>query len=174
MKVILTTKNLGKTEAVKKVIDELFPGSEVIGIKVDSGVSATPMSDDEGIKGALNRIKNAKKEIPDADMYLGLEGILMTNSYGSFICGWAVVDFVTKNRLGLGCGARVKLPDKIKVDNYEELSQIIKNKYPSEQTEKMHLIAANGVISNGLYTRIHNFTDALHSAFGYILNDANW
>ncbi len=98
----------------------------------------------------------------------------MSNNHGSFICGWAVVDFVAKNRVGIGCGARVKLPENISVKSYEELSQIIKNKYPSRLTEKMPLIAANGVISNGLYTRIDNFTDALHCAFGYILNEANW
>ncbi len=33
-----------------------------------------PMSDAETLMGATNRANNAKKEVPDADYWVGLEG----------------------------------------------------------------------------------------------------
>ncbi len=176
LRIVITSTNIGKITATKKVLAEIFKNYQLIPIEVNSGVSKTPLSEEEGIRGCLQRIANAKKIIHDADIYLGLEGVISKNEFGSFICGWAVVDYVKIDRMGMGCGAKVQLPEIYakKINDYDELSEVIKKEYPSGMVEKMREIGANGVITNGLYTRVDNFTDALHSAFGYIQNDANW
>jgi non-canonical (house-cleaning) NTP pyrophosphatase len=93
-----------------------------------------------------------------------------------FICGWAVVDFVKLQRQGIGCSAKVKVPDFISKDvgDYKELSDIVKRNYPSDLIDQMSEIASNGVISGGKYTRVDAFQDALVCAVGYVQNESNW
>jgi len=54
----------------------MFPDEEftVEGVSVPSGVSDQPSSDDETYEGACNRVANARKQVPAADFWVGLEG----------------------------------------------------------------------------------------------------
>lgn len=176
MKVVITSKNPGKNKAARIALERLLGDVDIVSVDADSGVSNTPISDEEGIQGCLNRIIDGKKQVEDADVYIGLEGIISKNKFGMFICGWAVVDFVKLEKQGIGCSAKVKVPDFISKDvaDYKELSDIIKQNYPSDLIDKMPEIASNGVISGGKYTRVNAFQDALACAVGYIQNDSNW
>ncbi|MEA2056780.1 MAG: DUF84 family protein, partial [Patescibacteria group bacterium] len=68
MKIVLTSTNLAKKTAAQKILNKYFNNFKLECIKVDSGVSNTPTTDEEGILGAKNRIKNAQKQISDADI----------------------------------------------------------------------------------------------------------
>ena len=175
MKIILTSTNRAKLKATEKVANKLFTGATVVPLKVKTGVSNTPLTDDEGIEGALNRIKSAKKINGAADLYIGLEGTLTKNTYGSFICGWAVVESAN-NRQAFGCSAKVQLPSFIVdgVDSFKELSEEVKDKYPSDLVKEMPAIGSNGIITNHIYTRVDEFEDALLCALGYMSNEINY
>lgn len=175
MKIILTTTNKAKKEALDKTLEKLAINAEVISIKVDTGVSNTPITDEEGIKGALNRIENAKKIVGDGDMYIGLEGIITTNDYGTFICGWSVIE-TQDGRRSMGCSSKVELPEKIakNISDFKELADEVKSSYPSELIEEMDLLGSNGVITSKLYTRVDEFEDSLMCAFGYLQNKVNY
>ena len=76
LRVIVTSHNPVKIMAVKEAFAVQFPGREVEieALSVDSGVAEQPMSDAETRQGALNRVRNARNEAPDADFWVGLEG----------------------------------------------------------------------------------------------------
>lgn len=175
MKIILTSTNDAKQAATKKVADALFGDATILALKVETGVSTTPTTDDEGILGALNRIHEARKIDPSGDLYIGLEGILTTNTYGSFICGWAVVESKDGKR-AYGSSGKVQLPPSITahVKDFKELSDEVKERYPSDLVHKMSEVGSNGVITNCRYTRVDEFEDALMCALGYFSNPTNY
>lgn len=98
--------------------------------------------------------------------YIGLEGIITRNSYGTFICGWCVILYHSKR--GIGCSAKVQLPDSIAryVSSFKELSALVKEVYPSSLTSNIDVIGTNGIITNRGYTRVDEFVDAIKCASG--------
>ena len=76
MKVIVASQNPVKIEAVKAGFEEMFSTQsfDFEGVKVPSGVSDQPMTNEETLQGAMNRAHNARKETPDADFWVGVEG----------------------------------------------------------------------------------------------------
>jgi len=174
MEFVLSSTNIAKRNATEKTLKKFYPEAKLTCIDVDSGVSKTPVNDDEGILGCLNRIEQAKKKMPDAYCYIGLEGIITKNSYGTFICGWCVVEM--NNIKGMGCSAKVEIPRYIadKITSFGELSSLVKNTYKSELVNRLDEIGTNGVITNLGYTRVDEFEDALNCAFGYISNSNNY
>lgn len=175
MKIILTSTNEAKIEATKKTARNFFGQAEIVALKVETGVSNTPLTDEEGILGALNRIKEARKIDSSADLYVGLEGILTRNKYGVFICGWAVVES-QDNKRAYGCSGKVELPPFIasNVKDFNELSEKVKKEYPSKLIEEIATIGSNGIITDHSYTRVDEFEDALMCAFGYMNNETNY
>lgn len=59
MKILVASTNPVKIEAVRRVAQDIWPDSEVVGVQTESGVSAQPMSDNETKQGSINRAKNA-------------------------------------------------------------------------------------------------------------------
>ena len=78
MKIIIGSKNPAKITAVKNVF--LMKG-EFVSLDIPSGVSEQPFSDEETIKGAINRAVGALKQ-GNGDIGIGLEGGVQETSYG--------------------------------------------------------------------------------------------
>jgi inosine/xanthosine triphosphatase len=76
MRIIVGSKNPAKIAAVKQAFAKTFPETEfqIEGYSVNSGVSDQPMDDHETLLGAGNRAESCRKEVPDADFWIGLEG----------------------------------------------------------------------------------------------------
>lgn len=110
MKVAVGSTNPVKIQAVSKAFKKVWPKKkwEVIGIKVPSGISDQPMSDEESIKGATNRARRAIKKL-NADYGVGLEGGIHKIGKKWFDCGWMVV-IDKKGGLGIGSSARIETP----------------------------------------------------------------
>jgi inosine/xanthosine triphosphatase len=75
-KVIIASKNPVKINAVQLGFEKVFPDQkfEFLGVSVPSGVPDQPLSNEETLRGAINRVNNAQTEITDANYYVGLEG----------------------------------------------------------------------------------------------------
>lgn len=75
-RIIVSSFNPVKSDAVEKGFNRMFPhkNHEIVQIAVESGVSDQPMTDLESRKGALNRALNARKQAPDGDFWVGVEG----------------------------------------------------------------------------------------------------
>lgn len=164
---VLSSTNEAKRQATEALLHQVYGDDfQLKCVSVDSGVSETPTNDDDGIKGCLGRITNAELAVPGNDGYFGLEGIITTNSYGTFLCGWAVLK-LADGRIGYGCSAKVHLPDELMKDfsSFKKLSDMTAAAYPG-RADSLPVLGTNGVITDGMYTRVDEFTDALRCALG--------
>lgn len=96
MKIAVGSQNPVKIKAVRLAFQTIWPDKqwEVLSTEVTSGVAAQPMSDEEAIRGARNRAKEAINKL-SSDWGVGLEGGLQCVAGKYFTCGWAVI--VDKN-----------------------------------------------------------------------------
>lgn len=82
--------NRVKREAVVEVCRELFGDVTVRQHRIDSGVSHTPSTDEEMLRGAARRAEGAF-QASRADLGIGLEGGIAPGPYGPLLKGWVVV-----------------------------------------------------------------------------------
>ena len=73
---VVASANPVKIEALSLALRRLLPQQtwEVQGRDLPSGVADQPMSDAETLQGALNRARRARQAVPQAQLWLGLEG----------------------------------------------------------------------------------------------------
>lgn len=73
---VVASANPVKIEALRLALKRLLPQQtwEVQGRDLPSGVADQPMSDAETLRGALNRARRARQAVPQAQLWLGLEG----------------------------------------------------------------------------------------------------
>lgn len=163
--IVVCSKNKAKNDAVKNVVQQYFENFEIKSLETKSGVLETPIGDEEGIKGCLNRIKDAINQEQNGDLYIAMEGILTTTNYGTFICGWTVIYNSISDEYYYGCSAKVKIPDEIisKVDKTKRLSDVVA-KFVGNTDEEISKIGTNGVLTNGTYTRTDEFIDSVSCA----------
>ncbi|MCR9066363.1 MAG: inosine/xanthosine triphosphatase [Cytophagales bacterium] len=113
MQIIVASKNPVKIEAASKGFQLQFPDStiQVKGLSVPSGVPDQPIGSDETYQGALNRVMNAKKEFPQADYWIGIEGGNILHDKEMEAMAWVVV--ASKEKTGKARTAGFFLPKKI-------------------------------------------------------------
>lgn len=104
-KIIVASKNPVKINAVKTGFDKVFPKLtfEIAGLSVSSDVSDQPMSDEETLKGAINRAKNAEEKYKDAEYWVGIEGGIEKKGADMMAFAWVVIlsnDTIGKARTG--------------------------------------------------------------------------
>lgn len=161
-RIIICSKNLAKNNAVKNVMKDFFEEFEIISLETKSGVSETPIGDEEGITGCVNRIKDARKQEETGDLYVAMEGILSKTTYGTFLCGWTVIYNKKDDEYYYGCSAKVKVPDEIieKTAKTQRLSDVVAEIVGSTGDE-ISKIGTNGILTNGSYTRTDEFMDSV-------------
>jgi inosine/xanthosine triphosphatase len=153
MKIIIGSNNPAKIEAVKHA----FKGNyDFLSVNAFSGVSEMPFSDEETIKGAINRAENALK-IGHGDIGIGLEGGVQETSYGLLLCNWGALASNEHPPIIAG-GARILLPEEIaiRLRNGEELGPVM-----DEYTKKQNIRkkeGAVGIFTNGKIDRVEMFT----------------
>lgn len=193
LQIILSSTNSAKKSAVINFFKNQKLEFELLCLDVESGVNKTPNSDEEGIIGCQNRIKNAQIEfeklkklgefefeiyktkteiknekLAQSVVFIGMEGIINVNKFGTFLGGWVCLEIDGIEYFG--SSARCQLPEKIaqNATNFRELSQTVKKIY-SEITNVDKLvdqIGTNGLLTGELYTRIQEFEDALRCSWG--------
>jgi inosine/xanthosine triphosphatase len=168
MKIVICTLNKAKNNAVKNVIDHIWTGIDYVSISSESGVSDQPLSDNEGIQGAINRAKFGLESVTDAEYSIGLEGTVDETEYGMFLNGWAAV-MHKSGEVGLGCSGKVELPYYIaeELKQGKELGPLIQEMMNDDSIR--NTIGTNGVLTKGLYGRTKEFQDAVSCALSRFL-----
>jgi len=102
---VIASTNPVKIQAAVDGFQRLFPGSElnVIAAAVPSNVAHQPMSDEETLRGALNRSARAQAAQPQADYWIGIEGGVQPIGQELIAFAWIVVrsrELIGKGRTG--------------------------------------------------------------------------
>ena len=161
-KIIVCSKNKAKNAAVENVIKDYIENYEIVSIDTKSGVSETPIGDEEGITGCINRIKDAQTKIADGNFYIAMEGILTKTFNETFLCGWTIIYDNDANTYLYGCSAKINVPKDI-IENLskdERLSDVVAN-YMGSTEEEVRNYGTNGMLTHGSYTRTDEFTDSV-------------
>jgi len=167
--VCVGSKNPSKIEATKRAFKRIFGERvRVYSIKVNSGVSVQPLSDEEMVKGAINRAKKAFNAF-SVDFGIGLEGGVVKYSFGVFVKGWAAV--YNGLRVSIASSVALPLPEYIwgllisgKARELEEIMERL-----SGIRNIGDSIGAIGFLTQGKYDRIRAFEDAIICAMAPFL-----
>ncbi len=169
MLIAIGSKNPAKLKAAKLALKKLFPKAEIIAVDVRSNVSTQPKSDEESIKGAINRAKLALKKT-NADFAIGMEGGMHKIGKNYFESGWIAV--IDKNgKIGLGSSARWQVSQKISKPllKGKELAEVI-----NELTARDNVHIKEGVmglITNGHLPRHISYSHGILFAFAPFISD---
>ena len=162
IKIVVCSKNKAKNTAVENVIKQFFKEYDIYSLDTNSGVSETPIGDEEGITGCKNRIEDAKRQINDANLYISMEGILTETFNEKFLCGWTTIYNKDTDEYLYGCSAKIHIPKDIikNLSKDERLSDLVAN-YMNSTEEEVRNYGTNGMLTNGCYTRTDEFTDSV-------------
>lgn len=162
MKIVIGTNNPAKIQAVKAV----FSGyeAEYFNLNVASGVSDQPFSDEETMKGAINRAIAALNQ-GEGDIGIGLEGGVQQHEHGLFLCNWGALAVKGEPPIIAG-GAKIPLPNGIakRLIAGEELGPVMDDYTQKENIRKQE--GAIGVFTNGRVDRAEMFTHVMKLLVG--------
>lgn len=98
--IVIASRNPVKVEAALRGFRKMFPDLifHTVPVSVPSGVADQPMTDQETLEGALNRVNNAHTAHPKADYWIGIEGGVEAHAGELTAFAWVVV------RSGSGIG----------------------------------------------------------------------
>lgn len=167
-KISVGSKNPVKITAVENVVKKIWPNAEIMATEVSHGISEQPTSDDEAIKGATNRAELSLQKT-GADLGVGLEGCTVDTKYGMFLSGW-VVAVDKKGKVGIGCGGRLLLPEKVasEVRRGKEVGPVM-DKFIGDDNIKQKQ-GAVGILTNNLLPRTASFEKSIIFALAKFIN----
>lgn len=115
MKVILASKSPIKELAARVACRAVFPGEsiDIVSLQVPSGVSKQP----EGIEvwnGAVERLWNAQRRHPEADLWISMEGGIFRGRLRVYSKGWILAsDQEDRNFVGSAETAGFEIPRRV-------------------------------------------------------------
>jgi inosine/xanthosine triphosphatase len=113
-KVIVASTNPVKISTTENGFAKMFPGEtfKVQGISAPSEVSDQPMSNNETLRGAMNRVNNVSNLGTEADYWVGIEGGLEEADGELEAFAWVVVKS-KDGKMGKGRTGSFFLPEKV-------------------------------------------------------------
>lgn len=159
--VVIASNSIPKTKATREGFAQLLPGSyDFQGISVPSHVAEQPFSDEETLLGATNRARNAQKELPDANFWVGIEGGVEPRDGSIFNFAWIVV-IGKDGKLGRARTAGYFLPEK----TCELLRQGVELGHADDQifgqTNSKNKKGSVGILTDGVVDRADFYTQAV-------------
>ena len=102
-----------KIQSALNGLRRMFPADTFLGkgVAVPSRVSAQPMSDDETLRGALNRAEAVHRAVPPADFWVGLEAGCDRIGDSLQLFAWVVV--ISADRVSRARTATLPLPTEV-------------------------------------------------------------
>ncbi|MCM3708652.1 MULTISPECIES: DUF84 family protein [Cytobacillus] len=162
MKILIGSKNPAKISAVQAAFSEYE--AVIMSEDVPSGVADQPFSDEETIKGAINRAYGAL-EISEGQIGIGLEGGVQKTEYGLFLCNWGALAEKGQPPIIAG-GARIPLPVAVaeRLLAGEELGPIMDDYAQKANVRKNE--GAVGIFTSGQIDRAAMFSHVMKLLIG--------
>ncbi|WP_335871311.1 DUF84 family protein [Bacillus sp. 2205SS5-2] len=164
MKIAIGSKNPAKVKAVEEAFRENGRVYELVSIQTNSGVNDQPLTDEETLKGAINRAERARLAT-ESTIGIGLEGGVTETIAGLALCNWGVLSMENESPIIAG-GARFLLPEEMstRLRQGEELGPIMDEYCQTKDVSKKE--GAVGVFSNGKISRQQMFEHVLNLLIG--------
>lgn len=162
MKAYIGSKNIVKINATSEVLTPY--GFEVIGLEVESLVSAQPKSDIETINGARNRALG----LPKDGLRIGLEAGVETLNDTLYLTNWGVLITLDDEEIVAG-GTRIPLPNEIKnlIEKGYELSDAMELYFKTKDIK--HKTGTIGYFTCDMVKRVDIFTHIVKLLYGEYL-----
>jgi inosine/xanthosine triphosphatase len=170
-KVIVGSTNPVKIAATKQAFEKMFPNEdfEVEGISVSSGVSDQPMNEKEFLQGAKNRADAVRRERPDADYWVGLEGGVEDTENGMECWAWMVIKSETQT--GIGSTGKFILPPKSAELIHQGMELGHATDFLHDKTNSKHGSGTTGVLTNNVLDRTDYYIHGLLLALIPFINE---
>lgn len=156
IKVIVTSLNPAKIKAVEAAFLDVFPSlaMQFEGIAVNSRVSDQPMSSEETLQGAQNRIQHAKSLI-QAEFYVSIEAGIDDG----LTFAWMLVE--SKQQVGRARSASLPLPPAVlqQLAQGKELGDVMDALFATQNIKQQG--GAIGLLTQHLLTRSSVYHQAL-------------
>jgi inosine/xanthosine triphosphatase len=159
--IVVASTNPVKMNAALDGFIRMFPNEqwEVSGVKVPSGVSEQPMSDEETRQGAINRAENASKE-KEGDFWVGIEGGVEDHPEGMRACAWIVIKAKDK-KVGTARTATFELPPKIRELILQGIELGTADDIVFGRTNSKQGNGAIGILTEDVITRANYYAEAV-------------
>lgn len=112
MLVAVGSRNPVKLACVRAAVAQYWPGAQMEGVSVESGVAHQPRTAAEAFLGASNRARHALAAMPEATHGVGLEGGTIEDEHGMWAYAWIVI-IGRDGRIGKGQTGRYLLPEGV-------------------------------------------------------------
>ena len=169
IKVVVGSKNPVKINAAKQAISQVLSLQEIdcIGTNADSGVAAQPMTSEETLKGATNRVKYCQQQTK-ANFYVAIEGGVDKFDYGPATFAYVVI--ADHTQMSIGRSANLPLPLDIyqALQNGEELGNVMDRLFNTHNVKQKG--GALSLLTNNIATRESVYTLACVLAMAPFVN----
>ncbi len=161
-RIIVASRNPVKMNATKSGFLRVFSNKTfaIEGVSVDSGVSGQPMGREDTLKGAINRVNEAKKKEPNADYWVGIEGGLTKIGEEMEAYAWIVIKSKTGN-IGKGRTGSFFLPQKVAnlINQGIELGEADDIVFKRDNSKQEN--GAVGILTGNVLTRASFYEEAV-------------
>lgn len=152
-KVVVASTNPVKIEAVQDAFDSYWPQKfEVHGIGASSGVADQPLTDEETLAGARNRVAAIKQKVLHADFWVGIEGgvqLMESGIYAAF--GWMVIANAQQESISRSASFSLSKFMTEKLKNGAELGPLMDTIFEGSMIK--HKGGAVGMLTQGVVNR---------------------
>lgn len=161
MKIVVASNNPVKIEAVRRGVQAMLGGDELVceGVTIDSGVSDQPMSDRETFLGARQRSLRARQERPSADFWAGIEGGVEETPDGMIGFAWVVV--LSKTQIGQARTATFQVPPEIAALMRQGIEMGAADDLVFQRTNSKRQDGAVGILTGGVIDRTVYYAHAV-------------
>lgn len=164
--VMVASTNPAKVAAVRDAFSLAFPlvSFNVEGIAAQSGVRDQPLTNEETLLGARNRVKHCREQCPDADYIVGLEAGIDDK----FTFAWMVIEH--NGQYSESRSASLPLPPLAleKIQQGMELGDVMDEMFNQQNVKQKG--GAIAMLTNHLLTRSSVYQQALILALIPFLN----
>jgi len=162
MQVALGSTNNDKVNILREALSDFEKEVEIIKVAVQPNISEQPLSEEETIKGAINRAKSALIAKPEVDFAVGLEGGLtkIENKGYFLVCVAAICN--RNNNIHLGISSKLQLPEEVsdQIDKGGFFGTVIRDYAQKPQNSKNLAVLLKILIS-----RKQPFIEAIRNAY---------
>jgi inosine/xanthosine triphosphatase len=152
-KVVIASTNPVKVDAVKSAFESYWPDKfEFKGIGVPSGVADQPLTNEETLAGARNRVAAIQKKEPQAAFWVGVEGgvqRLDTGIYEAF--GWMLIANAQQESMCRSASFNLSKPMSEAIQNGAELGPLMDEIFKGSMIK--HKGGAVGMLTHGVVDR---------------------